>query len=1021
MRARPLLLAAVVALVATAAPVQLAAAAPSRPGQLVVVAGLGPSGYSGDGGPAREARITAERISVGGDGSVYLSEPERVRRVTPDGVITTVFVAEAGAGGVDREIVTAAAAAPGGALYLTVEADYERQLRRIDGGGRVTVLAGEDELGVATLHGDGDDVAVDGAGNAYLYDATNRRVVRVDPAGAVTAVGDTPVDLAGARLAVGADGTVFLTEDDETSGRGGGSLYALGATGPPRQVAGTEERPPTGPAVAPDGSVYFIDQSREQIMVVGGDGVAVPVSQALRGLNRGDLAVGPDGDLYVTSVESSPDNHQVLRLVRHGEPTAVQPAQPARPARSVWADDRPGTVHTVAGSGARPPSRKDQRAADFLAVGGTAVGGDGTVYVSEPARNQVLAVAPDGAVRRFAGTGAGGDTDGRHEGAQADEVVLNRPFGVATAPDGSVYVCANGSLYRVDPDGRIGRIDTGKRSGEPTLDAPRLVAVDPAGTVYFADYQSINRIGSDGVPVLVVGHADEPVGGDVVPAHETLVHDPRWFAVGSDGSVYYIETDSDAVKVARPDGTLDVLAGGRVAGFAGDGGPAAGAALNKPSGVAVGRDGARYVADTYNNRVRRVDANGVIGTVAGTGQRGDTGDGGPATAAAITDPTGVAVGEDGTLHVVTAAGLVRTVDRDGAVRTVADLHPAPSRRATDVPFSSLDSFAVGVDGTIHLISATGLYSTRPNGELRPFALDPPLPTYARYGPSSPIDGGPLAAGRDGSLYLVPNALLRAHPDGSVVTLLGGGMSNRMADQPPEKWVSPTEYTFREGDPRDIAVAEDGTVYLSTTHGLYSVGPDGAVDVVLKAGDHDLFGGVALDQDGRPHVVRGLAGVDRVVDGRTEPVVRKAFEQQRQRPEFDAVLEDPADVAFTSDGVMFVSAGREIRRFSPNGDIATVHRSADSVVTQLVTGPGGDLYFLQPDTNQVRVLVRAAAAPPLPDAGPSSSATLGWVVFGAIVVVVGGGAFLSGRRNRRKIHTGRSRSTDDVTTSGDDQS
>jgi len=984
--------AVVVGLVAVATPVQAAAAAPFRPGQIVVVAGLGAPGYSGDGGPARDARIVAGQVAVGPDGSVYLSDQERVRRVTPDGVINTVLVARADPDRGNRETITAVAVGPDGTLFVTVEVDDARQLRRIDPSGAATVLAGESELGT------GDDVAVDGAGNAYLYDATNKRVVRVDPAGGVTAVGEAPLDFAGARLAVDGGGTVFLTEDDEHSGpRSGGSMYALGATGPLRAVAHTSERLPTGPAVAPDGTVYFIDQGRRQIMRVGADRAAVPVSPVLDGLLRGDLAVGPDGDLYFTYVESLTDDNQILRLVQHGGPT---PAEPVAAARSAWADDAPGTVHTVAGSGVRPPSAKDTRPAwEERGLGRIAVGGDGTVYVTDPARNQVRAVAPDGTVRRFAGTGTAGDTDGDHTGVAADGVVLNQPFGIATGSDDSVYVTANGRLYRVAPDGTINTVDTGARTGKSALDAPRLVATDAEGAVYFADYQSIRKIDSTGVPVLVVGYATDT--GDTTPAHQVLVHDLRWFAIDADGSVYFIQGDGDAVEVVRPDGTLGTVTGGPTAGFAGDGGPAAQGALNNPSGVAVGPDGARYLADTYNNRVRRVDGRGVISTVAGTGQRADTGDGGPATEAALTDPTGVAVGKDGTCYVLTATDLVRAVDPVGMIRTVADLDPAPARRAADVPFAGLDSFAVGAEGTIYLASTTGIYSTRPDGELRPVGLDPSLRTFAKYGPTSPPGGAPLAAGPDGSLYLVPNAALRAYPDGSVVTLLGGGVSNRMVDQPPENWSSPTEYTFREGDPADIAVAPDGTLYLSTTHGLYSRGQDGTLTLVLKAGEHDLFGGIALAPDGTPHLVKLLDGVYRVVGGKTEPVARNGYGQEQQEPKFDVTFEDPTDVAFASDGVMFVSAGREIRRFSPNGDIATVYRSDDSSVTQLAVGPGDDLYFLQPDTEQVRVLVKAAKAPGQSNAGSWRPSAPGPVVIGAVILLLSAGLVVIGVRRRRQ--------------------
>jgi hypothetical protein len=971
-----------------------------RRGQLTVVAGCGPAGFSGDGGPAREARILAERISVGRDGSVYLSDGERVRRVTPDGVIDTVFSAGRDVASGDEVLVTAVAAGPDGSVYVTSEVDqYERQLLRVGRGGAATVLAAGSTLGAAPESG--DDVAVDRAGNAFLYDADRKRVIRVDPSGRVAPVGKGPIDFEGAQIAVAPNGVVYLAEDTDEVASDGGLVYAIDRTGPRRTVAATGEGLPSGPAVAPDGTVYFIDPGRQQLMRINEDGTSVPVSVRLDGVG-GDLAVGPDGDLYVTygtgdtyrTGDPTDTTGQILRLVQHGERPAKPDAQ--KPGRSAWADDAPGTVHTLAGTGRRPPKARTPSGQDENASG-IAVDGAGTVYVAEPARNQIRAIAPDGATRRFAGTGAPGETTGDYADDKADAVVLNNPTGVAAAPDGTVYLTANERLYRVDTGGKISMIEAPPQTeyGEG-LDVPRLVATDPAGTLYYADHDSIQKLGRDGRPVVVVGANPETYAEETRPALRLLLQDPRWFAVGADGSVYFVEGDSDAVQVARPNGALARLTDGP--GFAGDGGPATSALTNHTSGGAAGRDGSRYIADTYNNRVRRVDARGTITTVAGTGRYADTGDGAPATKAALTEPTDVELARDGTLFVLTSSDKVRAIEPNRTIRTLADLDPEPAHKATDTSFASLDSFTVGRDGTVYLASASGLYSTKPGGELRPAALDTPLPVFAKYGPTIPPRIEQLATGPDGSLYLVPDAALRAYPDGAVVPLLGGGMENRMADKPPEEWATPTEYTFREGDPQDIEIGSDGTLYLSTTHGLYSMDQDGKLDTVLKAEEYDIFGGVALDPDGRLYVINALDGVYRVVDGRREQVTR---------------VGQPADIAFTSDGTMFASTGREIRRFSADGASTVVYQSAKSGVTELAVGPGDDLYFLEPDTDQVRVLVKAAQAPELSGPGSSTSTTLLVSIGGAILVLAGSVLIVRRARNRDRGARNRDRDTSEA--------
>ncbi len=405
---------------------------------------------------------------------------------------------------------------------------------------------------------------------------------------------------------------------------------------------------------------------------------------------------------------------------------------------------------------------------------------------------------------------------------------------------------------------------------------------------------------------------------------------------------------------------------------------------NHPSGGALGRDGSRYIADTYNNRVRRVDARGTITTVAGTGRYADNGDGGPATKAALAEPTGVDVGPDGTLYVLTSSNKVRAVGPNGTISTLADLDPERAHRATDTAFAGLDSFAVGADGTVYLASTSGVYATKPGGDLRPVHLDTPLSAFAEHGPTTPPRSAPLATGPDGSLYLVPGAALRAYPDGAVVPFLGGGMDNRTADQPPDNWSGPMEYAFRDGDPRDIEIGTDGTVYLGTQDGLYSMSRDGKLETLTKAAEYDTVGGIALDPDGQLYAINDLDRVDRVVGSHRERV---------------ATVDDAADVAFTSDGTMFVSTGREIRRFSSDGASAVVYQSDKSSVTTLDVGPNDDLYFLAEGAKQVRVLVKAAQAPELSSGGWSTSPTLLLSIGGALVVLIS--AFLIIRRARKR--------------------
>src|SRR5262249_34709719 len=132
--------------------------------------------------------------------------------------------------------------------------------------------------------------------------------------------------------------------------------------------------------------------------------------------------------------------------------------------------------------------------------------------------------------------------------------------------------------------------------------------------------------------------------GDGGPATAAHLEYPDGVAVGPDGSLFIADPGTGRVRRVGPDGGITTGAGNGTGGFGGAGGPASQAQLASPDGVAVGPDGSLYIVDTYNRRVRRVGPDGVITTAAGNGTYGFGGDGGPAAAAQLSVPRGVAVG-----------------------------------------------------------------------------------------------------------------------------------------------------------------------------------------------------------------------------------------------------------------------------------------------------------------------------------------------------------------------------------------
>src|SRR5205823_2226070 len=148
-------------------------------------------------------------------------------------------------------------------------------------------------------------------------------------------------------------------------------------------------------------------------------------------------------------------------------------------------------------------------------------------------------------------------------------------------------------------------------------------------------------------PVLALaglaGSGQPGYAGDGGPATAAHLNGPRGVAVGPSGDVFIADSDNNRIRRVTPSGTISTVAGTGEAGFAGDGGPAVAAHLSRPFGVAVDPSGTLYIADTDNNRIRRVSPAGVISTIAGTGVGGFGGDGGPGVDAQLNSPRGLAV------------------------------------------------------------------------------------------------------------------------------------------------------------------------------------------------------------------------------------------------------------------------------------------------------------------------------------------------------------------------------------------
>lgn len=205
------------------------------------------------------------------------------------------------------------------------------------------------------------------------------------------------------------------------------------------------------------------------------------------------------------------------------------------------------------------------------------------------------------------------------------------------------------------------------------LDAPTGLAFDSAGNLYIADTDNniVREVSVDGVVTTVAGNGVEGFAGDGGPAAGAQLDTPTGIAVDSSGNLYIADAHNNRIRKVSG-GLISTFAGTGAAGFSGDGGAAASAALATPMALCIDRNGNLYIADTGNNRIREVAA-GTIHTVAGNGQENFSGDGGVATAAALDSPAGVAV--DSSLNIYigdTHNQRVRTVNAaSGIITTIA--------------------------------------------------------------------------------------------------------------------------------------------------------------------------------------------------------------------------------------------------------------------------------------------------------------------------------------------------------------
>lgn len=326
-----------------------------------------------------------------------------------------------------------------------------------------------------------------------------------------------------------------------------------------------------------------------------------------------------------------------------------------------------GTISTLAGSGA-PGYSGDGGAATSALLRhpeGVAVAPNGDVYFADTDNDVVRKVAfATGIITTVAGNGLPGSTG---DGGPATSARLKAPEDVFVAASGDLYIADTGNHEIRKVATATGVITTVVGNGSPgstgdlglataaRLNSPRGITVASNGDFYIGD-RSNNKIRKvtalTGIITTYVGTGTAGYSGDGALATLARLNRPQGIHLASNGDLYIADALNSAIrKVAAVTGIITTYAGTGTAGFSGDGGAATSAQLNAPEAMHLNSVGDLYIADTVNNRIRRVSSGGTITTVAGTGTAGSAGDGGSATAAQLDTPRGIAIGSNGAYYI----------------------------------------------------------------------------------------------------------------------------------------------------------------------------------------------------------------------------------------------------------------------------------------------------------------------------------------------------------------------------------
>lgn len=557
---------------------------------------------------------------------------------------------------------------------------------RINSDNTISIIAGN---GLEGFSGDGgparsaslnrpSDAVMDSAGNLYIYDEFNHRIREVTADGVIKTIlgngfngetgnGGPALDAtvgSGDRLAVDSsnnlyisnqcqirritkDGVIAVFAGTTGCGHGGDGLPAL-------QVSMN----PFGMTFDKQGDLYFTEPAQNYLRKIGTNGIVSTIAGGADTPYPHSVVVDSTGNIFFSVV-----NSYVIRRVTPG-----------------------GTNSIVAGlsgqSGYAGDGGPAAQATLFFPLG-LALDGSDNLYVADSGNFRIRRIQ-GGNIETIAGNGHFRSVP---DGTPASQAFLFGPDDLTFDQSGNLLV-SEVSFSKIaqiqaadntfDILAGIGVSGWGLLNGPATralIEYPRQLATDAQGAIYFTDNGAaiVYKLSRDGTLHQVAGnHYVYTYTGDNGPAaNATFIH-VYGIAIDSSGAVFVSDVAANVVRRIGTNGVITRYAGTGTPGFSGDHGPASAAQLNAPWGIAIDLNGNLLICDSGNNRIRKVDPSGTITTLAGNGIAASSGDGKPASQAAVNAPFGIAVDVDGGVFVLTSgARTLRRVDVKGVISTVA--------------------------------------------------------------------------------------------------------------------------------------------------------------------------------------------------------------------------------------------------------------------------------------------------------------------------------------------------------------